>query len=102
MSFVKEEKLFASTDGSEIDQTIIRENPSFTVTAVDRQAGKFKTRNSLAEPIGAGYEWIESWPWTEEAEKAAEQAVRKLSAKSVTPGKYDLILAPSNLWLTIH
>ena len=102
MAFVKEEKLFASTEGSEIEQIIIRQNPSFTVTAVDRQAGKFKTRNSLAEPIGAGYEWIENLPWIEEAEKAAEQATRKLTAKSVTPGKYDLILAPSNLWLTIH
>jgi TldD protein len=102
MSFVKEEKFFASTEGSEIEQTIIRENPSFTVTAVDRAAGKFKTRNSLAEPIGTGYEWIENYPWVEEAEKAAEQAVMKLTAKSVEPGQYDLILAPSNLWLTIH
>ena len=102
MSFVKEEKFFASTEGSEIEQTIIRENPSFTVTAVDRAAGKFKTRNSLAEPIGTGYEWIENYPWIEEAEKAAEQAVMKLTAKSVDPGQYDLILAPSNLWLTIH
>jgi TldD protein len=102
MNFVKEQKQFASTEGSEIEQVIIRQAPSFTVTAVDRQAGKFKTRNSLAEPIGAGYEWTESYPWVQEAEKAAEQAVQKLSAKSVEPGKYDLILVPSNLWLTIH
>jgi TldD protein len=102
MNFVKEEKQFASTEGSEIEQVVIRQAPSFTVTAVDRQAGKFKTRNALAEPIGAGYEWTESYPWLEEAATAAEQAVRKLSAKSVEPGKYDLILAPSNLWLTIH
>jgi len=102
MSFAKEEKQFASTEGSEIEQTIIRENPSFTVTAVDRASGKFKTRNALAEPIGTGYEWIESYPWLDDATKAAEQAVRKLTAKSVEPGQYDLILAPSNLWLTIH
>lgn len=102
MAFVKEEKFFASTEGSEIEQIIIREMPTFTVTAVDRQAGKFKTRNSLAEPIGTGYEWIENYPWLDEAQKAAEQAVMKLSAKSVDPGTYDLILAPSNLWLTIH
>ncbi|HXI14612.1 MAG TPA: TldD/PmbA family protein [Thermoanaerobaculia bacterium] len=102
MSFAKEEKLFGSTEGSEIEQVIIRSNPSFTVTAVDRAAGKFKTRNTLAEPMGAGWEYIESWPWLEEANKAAEQAVQKLTAKSVEPGKYDLILLPSNLWLTIH
>jgi TldD protein len=102
MFFAKEEKLFCSTEGSEIEQTIVRVAPGFTVTAVDRAAGKFRTRSSLAEPMGAGYEYIERWPWMEEAAKAAEQAVRKLTAKGVEPGKHDLILAPSNLWLTIH
>ena len=102
LSFVKEDKLFVSTDGSEIDQVIIRSQPTFTVTAVDRQAGKFRTRNSLAEPLGAGWEYVESWPWLEEAHTAAEQAVQKLSAKSVEAGRYDLILKPTNLWLTIH
>ncbi len=102
MSFNKEEKVFFSSEGSEIEQTIVRVLPGFTVTAVDKAAGKFKTRGSLAEPMGTGYEYVESWPWMEEATRAAEQAVKKLSAKSVTPGKYDLILAPSNLWLTIH
>lgn len=102
MSFAKEEKHFASSEGSDIEQTIIRSNPSFTVTAVDRAAGKFKTRNSLAEPIGTGYEWIENYDWIGEAQVAAEQAVQKLTAKSVEPGTYDLILVPSNLWLTIH
>ena len=102
MFFGKEEKLFLSTEGSEIEQTIVRVLPGFTVTAVDRAAGKFKTRSSLAEPTGTGYEYIEAWPWMEEAAKAAEQAVLKLTVKSVAPGKYDLVLAPSNLWLTIH
>jgi len=102
MAFAKEEKIFVSTDGSEIEQVIVRVMPTFTVTAVDRGTGKFKTRNSLAEPMGTGYEYIERWPWMEEANQAAEQAVQKLTAKSVTPGKYDLILTPSNLWLTIH
>lgn len=102
MFFAKEEKLFLSTEGSEIEQVLVRGMPSFTVTAVDKAAGKFRTRSSLAEPMGTGYEYVERWPWMEEAAKAAEQAVRKLTARGVTPGKYDLILAPSNLWLTIH
>ncbi|MBI3932797.1 MAG: TldD/PmbA family protein [Acidobacteria bacterium] len=100
--FNKEEKLFLSTEGSEIDQTLLRVLPTFTVTAVDRAAGKFKTRSTLAEPMGSGYEYVEGWPWKEEAAKAAEQAVQKLTARGVTPGKHDLVLAPSNLWLTIH
>ena len=102
MFFAKEEKLYASNEGSEIEQILVRVAPTFTVTAVDQTAGKFRTRSSLAAPIGTGYEAIERWPWMDEARLAAEQAVEKLSAKSVTPGKYDLVLAPTNLWLTIH
>jgi TldD protein len=49
-----------------------------------------------------GYEYVENYPWLKEAEKAGEEAVAKLKAKPVTPGKYDLILHPSHLWLTIH
>jgi TldD protein len=38
----------------------------------------------------------------EDAKFGAAQAGEKLTAKSVEPGKYDLILDPSHLWLTIH
>jgi TldD protein len=38
----------------------------------------------------------------EDARLGAQQAGEKLKAKSVEPGKYDLILDPSHLWLTIH
>jgi TldD protein len=38
----------------------------------------------------------------EDAIAGAKQAKQKLTAKSVEPGKYDLVLDPSHLWLTIH
>jgi TldD protein len=102
ISCQNEQKFYASTDGSRIDQYLIRTLPFFTVTAVNRSAGDFQTRSSLAGPKTIGYEYIEDYPWQAEAEKAGEEAVAKLSAKAVTPGKYDLILHPSHLWLTIH
>jgi TldD protein len=102
LSFQNEEKFYASTDGSRLDQYIIRTLPFFTVTAVNRSAGDFQTRSSLAGPKTIGYEFIEQYHWVAEAQKAGEEAVAKLSAKPVTPGKYDLILHPSHLWLTIH
>ncbi|HSS02159.1 MAG TPA: TldD/PmbA family protein, partial [Kofleriaceae bacterium] len=37
-----------------------------------------------------------------DARRIGEQAVEKLKSPSVTAGKKDLILDPSNLWLTIH
>jgi TldD protein len=88
LSFQNEDKFFASTDGS--------------VTAVDRSAGDFQTRSSLFGPRTIGYEYLERTHWLEDARQAGEEAVEKLKAKPVTPGKYDLVLHPSHLWLTIH
>ena len=102
MGFVNEQKFYASTDGSRIEQYIIRANPSFNVTAVNRSNGDFQSRSSLGGPQGMGYEYIEKHDWKREAQTAGEEAVIKLKARQVDPGKYDLVLHPSHLWLTIH
>ncbi len=118
--FVNEQKYFASSDGSYIDQDVHRIWPTFTVTAVDRQAGKFKTRDAISSPMGMGYEYLDglasekipgpnglvgyrnSYDMVEDAINAAKQAKEKMTAKSVQPGKYDLVLDPNHLGLTIH
>jgi TldD protein len=118
--FINEQKYFASTDGSYIDQDVHRIWPDFTVTAVDRQAGKFKTRAALSSPMGMGYEYLDglasdkvpgpnglisyrnSYDMVEDATVAARQAKEKLAAKSIQSGKYDLVLDPNHLGLTIH
>jgi TldD protein len=46
--------------------------------------------------------YTHSYDLIEDAAAAARQAREKLSAKSVAPGQYDLVLDPSHLWLTIH
>ncbi|MBO0951728.1 TldD/PmbA family protein [Fibrella forsythiae] len=118
MFLVNEQKYFASTDGTYADQDIHRIGPSFTVTAVDPQSGKFSTRNSLSAPMGMGYEYLQVNPadkvtgittryntgydMLEDITLAAKQAKEKLTAKSVEAGKYDLVLDPSHTWLTIH
>ena len=57
--------------------------------------------NDIA-PAGAGYEHVIKANLGENSTRWAEEAVAKLSAKPVEPGRYDLLLHPSNLWLTIH
>ena len=117
---VNEQKYFASTDGSYIDQDVHRIWPTFNVTAVDRAAGKFKTRQSMSAPMGMGFEYMDgleseklrgpegiklyrnSYDIIEDARLAAQQAQAKLTAKSVEAGKYDLVLEPNHLGLTIH
>ena len=117
---VNEQKYFASTDGSYIDQDVHRIWPTFGVTAVDQAAGKFKTRQAMSAPMGMGYEYMDglasekldgpagfklyrnSYDMIEDAAVAAEQAKEMLTAKSVDAGKYDLVLEPNHLGLTIH
>lgn len=102
MLMANEQKFFASTEGSYIEQDLMRMWPSFTVTSVNKDTGRFESRNSLTEPIGKGYECVDEKFLMEDVRKAAEEAVMKHTAKPVEPGKRDLILHPTNLWLTIH
>ena len=117
---VNEQKYFASSDGSYLDQDIHRIWAPFTVTATDQASGRFKTRNGLSSPMGMGYEFLDadpagrvelpggvvayrdSYDMRADAIAAARQAREKLAAPSVKPGKYDLVLDPTHLFLTIH
>ncbi len=102
MGWVNEQKYLATSDGSRIEQYLIRGNPSFSVTAIDRTTNDFQSVNSMREGLAIGYEYMSKHDWAADATEAAENAVMKLKAKTVEPGKYDLILHPSHLFLTIH
>jgi TldD protein len=102
MTFVREHKFFASSEGSRIEQTLQRQSPSFSVTSVDDKRGGFETRASYTDPRALGYEYVEDYPWEDDVRQAAEDARAKHSAPTVEPGKRDLILHPTHLWLTIH
>jgi len=102
MFFTKEEKYFASSEGSYIEQTLIRSFPSFTVTSVSPATGRFESRSSLGSPAGKGYEVVAEYDLINEAPRAAEEAIKKHTSKPVEPGRKDLVLHPTHLWLTIH
>jgi TldD protein len=103
MFFLREEKTLMTSDGSYIVQTIYRTQPSMSVTAVSEDRTDFQSRQSNdVAPMGLGYEHVLNAKLGENAPRWAQDAVEKLSAKPVEPGKYDLVLHPSNLWLTIH
>ena len=102
MEAVREEKFFASSDGSRIWQEITRINPNSYLTVSDKTSGQFASRALFVSPQGRGFEYVEEYPYNKEIEAAANDAHEKITAKSVEPGKYDLILHPTHLWLTIH
>lgn len=117
---VNEQKYFASTDGSYIDQDVHRIWAPMDVTVIDKATGKFRNREGLSSPMGLGFEYLDgapsgktvlpngvvvygqSYDMKEDAIAAAQQTKAKLTAPSVKPGKYDLVLDPSHTWLTIH
>jgi TldD protein len=115
---VNEQKYFASTDGSYIDQDVHRIYPNFVVTKIDRSTGKFDSIKSSSTPMGMSYEYLEPkaeskvngivtrykdrYDILEDVKAITANVDQKMKAKSVEPGKYDLVLDPSHLWLTIH
>jgi TldD protein len=118
---VNQQKYFASTDGSYIDQDVHRLWVPVTATAVDKATNKFRSRQGLSSPVGMGYEYLDaraedkvkaaggvctlyknSYDLIEDARACGRQAKEKLTAKSVEPGKYDLVLSPEHMYLTIH
>ncbi|NQZ06197.1 MAG: TldD/PmbA family protein [Algicola sp.] len=118
MFLVNEQKYFASTDGSYIDQDVHRIWAPFSATIVGKSG--FKRRSGLGSPVGMGFEYLDglekdkihvtggnvgyknSYDIVEDAIAAGKQLKEKLKAPSVKPGKYDLVLDPAHLMLTIH
>ncbi|MDP9093804.1 MAG: TldD/PmbA family protein [Actinomycetota bacterium] len=101
---VLENKFYADTAGTITSQQRVRIHPAFTAVNVDRGAGAFSSMRTLAPPAGRGWEYLVGTGWDFDAEIAELPALlaEHVKAPSVTAGSYDLVIHPSNLWLTIH
>jgi TldD protein len=96
-----EDRLFASSEGSLIQQLVYQVGSEFTAQAIE--AGrKVKSRTYRPNAVCAGYEAVERAKLVENARRVGEQAVEHLKAPSVAPGVKDLVLLPTHLGLTIH
>jgi TldD protein len=102
MQFVKEERNYANTDGSVIAQTLVRSYTPMSITAVSSDRSDFAVRDAVVQPTGRGWESVLENNLPVNAKRWAEEATEKLTARSVEPGRWDLILHPSNLGLTLH
>jgi len=99
---VREEKLLITSEGSRTHQVFFRVMPGLTASAVDVRRGRFASRDHEVAPMLAGWEHVVGAKLLEEAPRIAHEALQKLHAAPVEPGLKTVILAPSNLWLTIH
>jgi TldD protein len=100
---VRENKFFADLSGTVTTQQRVRLQCQLSALWVDPDSGRFETMRTIAPPVGRGWEWMTGgYDWDAELEQLPEFLAEKSQAPSVEPGRYDLIVDPSNLWLTIH
>jgi len=103
LRFLQEDKFYANSEGTVTDQVVYQSYPTMSVTAVSDDGSDFQSRNSTdIPPLALGWEHVVDSDMVGLAPMFAEEAVEKLSARSVEPGLYDLILLPSHLGLTLH
>jgi TldD protein len=101
----KEQTFYADTFGSSITQQRVRLMPTLDAVTVDAAAGSFETMRTLAPPTGRGWEAVagdEVWNWSDELAELPSLLAEKAKAPSVVAGSTDLVIDPTNLWLTIH
>jgi len=100
---VTEYKHYADTAGTIATQRRVRIHPQFELVAIGED-GDFETMRTIAPPVGRGWEYLlgEGWDWESELARMPELLAEKLRSPSVDPGRYDLVVDPTNLWLTIH
>jgi TldD protein len=103
--FVKEAKYYLDTTGTETTQQRIRTQGDVEATRLDPSGG-FEGMRTLAPPVGRGWEHYAGgegqYDWESDLAELPELVAEKAKASSVEPGAYDLVIDPSNLWLTIH
>ena len=94
---------FYSDGATTATQQRVRLHPQVTAVAISDD-GRFDTMRTLAPPAGRGYEFLtgRGWDFAAELAELPDLLAAKMTAPSVEPGHYDLVIDPSNLWLTIH
>jgi TldD protein len=100
---VREDTYLADLSGTVALQCRVRVHPQLEALSV-ADDGDFEEMRTVAPPVGRGWEYLEGDGWDFDAELARLPALlaEKLRAPSVDAGRYDLVVDPSNLWLTIH
>jgi TldD protein len=103
VSHVKENTFYADTAGTTTTQQRVRIEPSLTAVTVDVAGGAFEDMSTLAPPVGRGWEYlVDGWDFDSEIASLPALLAEKVKAPSITAGRYDLVVDPTNLWLTIH
>ncbi len=99
---VRELSHYEDSSGTRTTQMRVRLGPEIDATVVE-DSGAFDSMGSLAPPVGRGWEYLlRGWDFEEELAQLPDLLQEKMRAPSVEAGTYDVVIDPTNLWLTIH
>lgn len=104
MTFIRERKVFANSEGTRLKQTFIRSSCGIVAHATgrdDRQTRSWPNSFGGQHEL-AGWEMVEKWNLPGNAQRTAEEAVALLSADRCPQGVRDIIIGSSQLGLQIH
>jgi TldD protein len=104
LSSYRQEKLFASTLGSWLEQTTTEMGGGIEANAI--HDGEFQ-RRTYPNPFGgdfqaAGWEFIERLDLPSKALQVRDEAIALLTAPKAPAGRFDLIIGSSQLALQVH
>jgi TldD protein len=101
---IREDKLFASSEGSRIEQTLIETGGGIEVVAVGHgDTQKRSYPNSFGRHQGTvGWELVEGMDLAGHAPEIARQAVALLTAKACPSGRTTVILDGTQVALQVH
>jgi TldD protein len=101
---VQENKFYCDESGTMTTQQRVRLEPRLEAFGSDPASGRFDSMRTIAPPVGRGWEYLHdgSYDFEGEVARIPDLLREKLLAPSVEAGSYDLVIHPSNLFLTIH
>ncbi len=100
----RETKVFASTEGSFVEQEIVETGCGIEATAVGEDEVQNRSYpNSVGRHQGTeGWEFVQRWDLAGNAQRVADEATALLTAKACPAGVTTVILDGSQLGLQIH
>jgi TldD protein len=105
---VQENTFYADDAGTMTTQQRIRVHPQVLAVGTDPRTGLTRTLRTAGPPTARGWEYLTGpaapggWDWHAELAQMPDHLAEKLRARPAEPGNHDLVIDPSNLWLTIH
>ena len=94
--FTKDDVVFASSEGSYIEQRFHGFGGNYIAQVVTRDRSRFgSARPESFRTGGYGWEAIDGIPWSGDVEQAVEEAYMMLDAREPDVGRYDVVLGSS-------